>query len=197
MRTNKHEEATKMFEAMLTEAESGNRELLGGTVRLDSVPAWKGTSEHKLDGSMIHALYLAYRKATDDQKKQADSAKLSGLDLEELRGRVIDLRRCKDGTIQVLMTNGLRDGAGKPAFRSFNIHKGIVLAFAIDEGLGTTMNEAVSRAPEDEIAKLKAAKGIADRRIIADVKPKPDEDPVKAYADALEKRTKRRPKVTK
>jgi len=162
MRLRTWTEATAFVKALLEAKEAGKREL--ATVKLDSIPAWSGKpkeagKEWTPDGSEIEAIYLAYREATEEQKEQAKSAKLAGTRLERITGRLVDVRRCKDGTCQVLFTNGLRDGQGNVPFRGPNVDKGILVCLSINEGLGETVDEAIARVPADVVAKLKELKG--------------------------------------
>lgn len=161
MRFKDYKEATTFVKALLAAKESGKRELL--TARLDSVPAWSGVPKDPdkqwvPDGSEIEAVYLSYKDADDRQKEQAKPAKLAGVKLERISGRLVDVRRCKDGTCQVLFTNGLRDGQGEVPFRGPNIDKGILVCLSIGEGLGESVDEAIARVPQEMIDKLKAGK---------------------------------------
>jgi len=97
-------------------------------------------------------------EATDRQKFQATPAKMAGIKLERISGRLIDVRTCKDGTVQLLMTNGLRDGEGKIAFRGPNVDKGILCALSFGEGLGELVDEIIARVPDAMIAKLRETK---------------------------------------
>lgn len=168
MRLRTYQEATAFVKALLEAKEQGKREL--ATVKLDSVPAWTGKKTDKEwvpDGSEVEAVYLAYREATDTQKEQAKSAKLAGTRLERISGRLVDVRRCKDGTCQVLMTNGLRDGEGNVPFRGPNVDKGILVCLSINEGLGETVDEAISRVPAAMLDELKANKGKRMKKVVA------------------------------
>lgn len=157
MKFKDYKEATAFAKALAEAKAAGKRELLG--VKFDSTPAW-GTdkTEHKLDGSEVEAVYLSYMEATDRQKFQATPAKLAGVKLERISGRLIDVRTCKDGTVQLLLSNGLRDGEGKIAFRGPNVDKGILCALSFGEGLGELVDEIIARVPDEMIAKLKATK---------------------------------------
>ena len=160
MKFKDYKEATEFAKALARVKTIGAREFLG--VKMDSVPAWAPVDgkqiEHKLDGSEVEAVYLSYMEATDRQKFQATPAKMAGVKLERISGRLIDVRTCKDGTVQLLMSNGLRDGEGKIAFRGPNVDKGILCALSIGEGLGELVDEIIARVPEEMITKLKATK---------------------------------------
>jgi hypothetical protein len=153
-------EATSFVRALAEAKSAGKRELLGA--KLDSVPAWESPDgklvEHKLDGSEIEVVYLSYLPATDTQKRQATPAKLAGVKLERIAGRLVDVRKCKDGTVQVLFTNGLRDGEGKVAFRGPNVDKGILCYLAVGEGLGEPVDDIIARVPQDAIDRLRDGK---------------------------------------
>lgn len=168
MRLRTYKEAMEFVKLLLKAKEEGKREL-PSLAKLDSVPAWAGTSAHKLDGSEVEAVYLSYLPATDKQKKQADTARLAGVKLERISGRLIDVRKTKDGTVQVLFSNGLRNADGSIPFRGPNVDKGILAYLAIGEGLGEPVEDIVARVPNDLLEKLKAgkargkkSKGVAD-----------------------------------
>jgi hypothetical protein len=203
VRINKHREATKFIEQLMAELERRSvepydvrRKLAAGLVTLDSVKAWSGTSDHALDGTEAHAIYISYEKATDAQKEAAKPAKLAGVKLEEIHGRIIGLRRCKDGTIQVLFSNGLRDEQGNTPFRGPNIHKGILCALSFEEGLGVNVAEATEMVPEDELNKLRAVKdrkGLSRLSLQASTPPETEGlDHVRWYAEELERMRPRR-----
>lgn len=160
MRYRTINEATEFVRALARVKTVGAREFLG--VKMDSVPAWEAADgkaiEHKLDGAEVEAVYLSYLVADDKQKEQAKPAKLAGVKLERISGRLVDVRTCKDGTVQLLLTNGLRDGEGKVAFRGPNIDKGILCYLAIGEGLGESVDEIIARVPQDAIDRLKDGK---------------------------------------
>ena len=170
MRYRTVKEATEFVRALARVKGVGAREFLG--VKLDSVPAWEaavtGPIEHKLDGANIEVVYLSYLEATEKQKEQAMPAKLAGVKLERITGRLVDVRTCKDGTVQVLFTNGLRDGEGKVAFRGPNVDKGILCYLAIDEGIGESVEEILARVPQELVDKLKAGKGKPSKKVVGD-----------------------------
>lgn len=149
-------EATSFITELLKAKAEGKREFLGA--KLDSQPAWSGTSEHKLDGSEIEAVYLSYLPATDKQKKQAEPAKLAGVKLERISGRLIDVRKCADDTIQVLFSNGLRNADGSIPFRGPNVNKGILCYLSVNEGLGEPVDDILARVPADLLEQLRANK---------------------------------------
>ena len=157
MRYRTFEEATAFVKMLCGEKLKGNRSLM--TSKLDSVPAWGvGKTEHKLDGSEIEAVYLSYMEATDNQKEQAKPAKLAGVKLERISGRLVDVRKCADGTVQVLFTNGLRNADGSIPFRGPNVDKGILAYLSVGEGLGEPVEDIIARVPQALIDKLKATK---------------------------------------
>lgn len=161
MRYRTHVESMSFVRELNKAKKAGQREFMGA--RLDSVPAWVPNADgspivHKLDGSPIEAVYVSYLPADEKQVKQAENAKLAGMKMERISGRLVDVRECKDGTIQVLVTNGLRSGDGKVPFRSFNIDKGILAAVGFNEGLVETEEEILARIPADLLEKLKANK---------------------------------------
>ena len=166
MRFRTVEEATSFVRALAEAKGTGKRELLGA--KMDSVPAWVSQDgkpiKHKLDGSEVEVVYLSYLQPTDKQKKQASPAKLAGVRLERISGRLIDVRSCKDGTTQVLFSNGLRDGGGLVAFRGPNIDKGILAYLSVNEGIGESIDEVIARIPQALIDQLKALKGKAPKR---------------------------------
>lgn len=171
MKFKDYKEATEFVKALARIKTVGSRQFIG--LKLDSVPAWAPNQagakvEHKLDGTECEAVYLSYMEATDKQKEQALPAKLAGCKLERISGRLVDVRTCKDGTTQLLLTNGLRDGEGKVAFRGPNIDKGILCAISFDEGLGENVDDIIARVPDEMIAKLKAEKA----RLAGKKKPK-------------------------
>lgn len=168
MRLRTYKEAMEFVKLLLAAKEGGKREL-PSLAKLDSVPAWSGTSEHKLDGSEVEAVYLSYLPATEKQKKEADTARLAGVKLERISGRLIDVRQVKDGTVQVLFSNGLRNADGSIPFRGPNVDKGILCYLAVNEGLGEPVEDIIARVPNDLLEKLKAGKakgkkgkGVAD-----------------------------------
>lgn len=168
MRFRTYEEATQFIKALLQAKEDGKRKYL--TAKLDTIPAWTGTPKDPAkpwvpDGSEIEAVYLSYLKATEKAKKQASPAKLAGVRLERIAGRLVDIRQCKDGTVQVLFVSALRNGEGKPAFRGPNVDKGILAYLAVGEGLGEPVADIIARIPDVLIAKLKALKGKALRKV--------------------------------
>lgn len=151
MRFRTYEEATAFVKALLKARQDGKREHM--TARLDSVPAWSGVKKDPAapewvpDGSEVEAVYLSYMEADEKQKEEAKPAKLAGVKLERMSGRLVDVRLCKDGTCQLLLVSGLRDAAGKPAFRGPNVDKGILCYLAIGEGLGESVDEIIARVP--------------------------------------------------
>jgi len=196
MRINKFGEATEFIHGLMKEKDaSGSRLLAAGMVKLDSVPAWSGTSEHKMDGTEYEIIYLAYEEATQEQIDEAIPARIAGVPLEKFIGRIIDMRRVgKDkDTIQVLFSTGLRT---KP-FRSINVDKGCLCAISLKEGVGVTVEEATASVPDGVLAKLKAAKPFKDRsrRDFDGTKdPIGEGDPIAAYQKDL---AGRRPGVRK
>jgi hypothetical protein len=159
MRFRTYEEATAFIKGLLKAKEDGKRDFV--TAKLDSVPQWaaKGkTPEPKLDGSRIVAVYMAYRPPTERQKKAAKGAKYAGVDLQQIEGRLVDVRRVSDGTVQVLFTNGLRNEGEAIPWRGPNVDKGILCFLAVDEGLGEPIEDITKRVPEELVAKLKAMK---------------------------------------
>lgn len=165
MRLRTHKEAMEFVKLILKAKQEGQREL-PSLAKLDSVPAWSGTSEHKLDGSEVEAVYLSYLPATKKQKKQADTARLAGVRLERISGRLIDVRQCKDGTVQVLFSNGLRNADGAIPFRGPNVDKGILCYLAIGEGLGEPVDDIIARVPNDLLEKLKAGKRVSSGALL-------------------------------
>jgi len=157
MRFRTYEEATAFVKFLLDQKTEGVRAPMKATVKLDTLPAWNG-ADAICDGSEIDAVYISYRPATDKQKQQAMPAKMAGVKLERITGRLVDVRKCKDGTVQVLFTNGLRDTDGKIPYRGPNIDKGILCALSINEGLGETVEEIIKRVPEDLLKKLREYK---------------------------------------
>ena len=164
MRFRTHAEATAFIKLLVTSKIAGVRGI-PGMAELDSSPAWVTPQEGpNLDGSDINAVYLSYMPASDRQKQEAMPAKLAGVKLEIIKGRLIDVRRCQDGTSQVLFTNGLRDADGKVAYRGPNVDKGILCALAVGEELGESVNEIVARVPQELIDKLQETKeAMADK----------------------------------
>lgn len=158
MKFRTYVEATSFIKAFQIVKEGGKREMLG--VKLDSTPAWEGASPilHALDGAEIDAVYLSYLIPTDEQKQAALPAKLAGVKLERITGRLVDVRKVKDGTVQVLFTNGLRDAEGEPAYRGPNVDKGILCALSIGEGLGESVDEIIARVPQEMIDRLREGK---------------------------------------
>jgi hypothetical protein len=116
------------------------RFLLGGTVKLDSVKAWDG-DEAAVDGSEVEVVYKAYREPTARQIKEASSAKAAGVDLQVLKGRVVDIKRKEDGSVLFLVTNGLRGTDGRIPYRALNVNKGHVYGVAIGEAIGMGAEE--------------------------------------------------------
>ena len=180
MRLRTYNEATAFVKELLKAKEAGQREYL--TAKLDTIPAWSGKpkddKEWVPDGSEIEAVYLSYAEATDKQKEQAKPAKLAGVKLERISGRLVDVRRCKDGTCQVLFTNGLRDGQGSVPFRGPNIDKGILVCLSINEGLGETVDEAIARVPQAMIDKLRANKTAKSKKARTTSQKKEEQLPV-------------------
>jgi hypothetical protein len=162
MRFRTQKEATEFIKAMLKAKIDGRREYL--TAKLDSIPAWSGIPKDPdapawiPDGSEIEAVYLSYLPATEEQKEQAKPAKLAGVKLERISGRLVDVRMCADGTCQVLFVTAMRDAKGEPAFRGPNVDKGILCYLAVGEGLGEPVDDIIARVPKDLLDKLKAGK---------------------------------------
>lgn len=152
-----YKEATQFVKGWLKEE---GREIYGGLVKFDSVPAWgKAKVQHALDGSDIEAIYMSYQPADDKQKREAKPAKLSGLRTEVIKGKLIDVRRCKDGSVQVLFTNGTRLAETEgPAFRGPNVDKGILCALSVGEGLSISVEEAINRVPYKVMEDLRTRK---------------------------------------
>lgn len=167
MRLRTYKEAMEFVKLLLAAKEGGKREL-PSLAKLDSVPAWAGTSAHKLDGSEVEAVYLSYLPATDKQKKQAEPAKLAGVKLERISGRLIDVRKVKDGTVQVLFSNGLRNADGSIPFRGPNVDKGILCYLAVNEGLGEPVEDIIARVPKDLLDRLKAGKSSSKKSPVED-----------------------------
>jgi len=161
MRFRTQKEADEFIRGLLQAREAGKREFM--TAKLDSIPAWSGTpkdpaKEWVPDGSEVEAVYLSYAPATDKQKEQAKPARLAGVKLERISGRLVDVRKCQDGTTQVLFTSGLRDGQGEVPFRGPNIDKGILCYLSVGEGLGEPVEDIIARVPQALLDKLKAGK---------------------------------------
>lgn len=161
MRFRTHAEATQFVKALLAAKEGGARELMGA--RMDSVPQWVPGPDGKtplpaLDGALVEAVYISYLPATARQKEEAKGAKLSGLKLERISGRLVDVRQVSDGTCQVLLTNGLRNAGDKIPFRGPNVDKGILAAIGLNEGLVETDEEILARVPADLLERLRANK---------------------------------------
>jgi hypothetical protein len=178
MRLRTYVEATAFIKTMLKAKQDGKR-AIPGLASLDSVPAWSGVPKDPSapawvpDGSEVDAVYLSYLPATDKQKEEAKPAKLAGVKLERITGRLVDVRTCLDGTVQVLFTSGLRDAEDKPAFRGPNVDKGILCALSIGEGLGESVDEIIARVPQEMIDKLKAGKEKTKKKSKAETKVDP------------------------
>jgi hypothetical protein len=178
----------------------------GTVIKLDSVAAWNGTSEHKMDGSKARAIYLSYEEPTQLQIDQAGNARLAGVSLEEINGRIIDVKEtlsckhganlakkacssgCSEGCTLILFGTGLRDGGGKIPFRSINIDRGLLLAMALDAPLDVTVEQALASAPQEEIEKLKLAKKNRNksRNDVTLPTPVPDKTPETPVKEAKE-----------
>ena len=159
MRFRTHAEATAFVKALLEAKGQGLRELM--TADLDSVPQWKEdgkTPPPALDGSRVTAVYMAYKKPTAKQIKEAEGVELAGIEKEVIEGRLVDVREVSDGTTQVLFTNGQRNANGKIPWRGPNVDKGILCYLAIDEGLGEPVADIIARVPQEMKDRLKAMK---------------------------------------
>jgi len=159
MRFRTVEEAMAYVKGLMKAKDEGKREYLTG--RLDEVPQWSKegkTPEPKLNGSEVDLVYLAYKLPTEKQKRQARPAKSAGVRLERITGRLVDVRTCKDGTVQVLFTNGLRDAEGNIPYRGPNVDKGILCALSINEGLGEKAEDIIARVPLELLAALETGK---------------------------------------
>lgn len=127
-------------------ADGDNRSLCGDLVRLDSVKAWRRSDpdkaiEHKADGSTIEAVYKAYRKPTEKQRKEAEGAKAAGVNLKRVVGRLIDVTTLENGDVVILMTNGLRRPEKGTPFRLLNVSKGTLYGISINGSLTKSVEE--------------------------------------------------------
>lgn len=158
MRFRTHSEAKAFVKALLAAKVAGQREFM--TAKLDTVPQWQAgkTPPPALDGSRIVAVYMAYRKPTAAQKAAAEVAKVAGVELQVIDGRLVDVREVSDGTCQVLFTNGLRNEGGDVPWRGPNVDKGILCYLAVDEGLGEPVEDIIARVPQDLKDQLRAMK---------------------------------------
>ena len=130
-------EAAGFFRELLVEsAATGSRQLFGGAVKLDSVESQTG-AKHKFDGSSITLWYTAFEKPTVRQIREAEVATMMfGIDRRRYTGKLVDVRIGKDGTLYILCGGILerRDEANKgmPAFRAFNVDRGVVLSCVLN-----------------------------------------------------------------
>lgn len=146
--------------------EGVTRTIRDGDVKLDSVRAWiRSNSDtpivHAVDGSLVEAVYKAYKKPTKRQKKEAEGAKAAGFSLRRIVGRIIDVRNLepkpgeKEGDVVIMMTTALRNNSsGKVAIRTLNVSKGTLYGIAINGHLSLTDEqlEALMEAPAQPAA---------------------------------------------
>lgn len=132
---NSPQEAADFLERLHDEvALTGNREAMG--VKLDSVPSMPG-SVHRFDGSTVTVWYQSSgRTPTARQIREASAATNLGIPTGRYTGKIVDVKRARDGTVYVLCGGILerRDEAndGMPAFRAFSPSKGQVLNLSIN-----------------------------------------------------------------
>lgn len=147
---NSPQEAVEFFDRLCAELETtGGRELVGGTVKLDSVPSMPG-SIHKFDGSTVTVWYRVCAKPSARQIREATVAvQMLGMPQERHTGKLVDVKRAKDGSVFFLCGGVLerRDEAndGMPAFRAFNPSKGQVLGMTVncEAAISTSTNGSV------------------------------------------------------
>jgi hypothetical protein len=161
-----HTACFKVLEQILQAAEASGYTRLatynpGESVLFDSnpapgyVPGVKGKKETgkeyvpNADGTHINLYYVAGKEPTDKQKVRAQRAAKMGVDLNNLDGRLIGIRRCANGNIQVqfvVRNRDDRDADGKITEKitidsvsvSANPAKGggVIVAMALDQSLG-------------------------------------------------------------
>lgn len=95
------------------------------------------------DGSYIEGIYFAYKKPTKEAVAAAADTKNLGVSLSLFRGKLIAVKPTDYGC-QVQHTHELRKGSGilpHLAFRSMAIGRGMLVAIAIDEPVGTVCTD--------------------------------------------------------
>jgi hypothetical protein len=141
-------------------------------------------------------VYIAYLDPTAEQVEAARPAKMAGVALQVIVGRLVDVRECSDGTVQVLFTNGLRDEGGDIPWRGPNVDKGILCALSVNEGLNETPEESIARVPEELKLRLKELKA---RRRKKSRTAKPSTEPtvvtVSAASNVVDDATPNRPQI--
>jgi len=123
-------------------AGGANRILDHGSIKLDSIIAWAGRSDHALDGSAVEAVYFEGHDSDEAQIAQAIPATQAGVERCRIIGRLIDLRITQAGSGLCLCTSGLRT----TPFRALSTRVGTLVAIAFDCSLGVTVREACAIA---------------------------------------------------
>ena len=164
IKINTPQEAVEFFDNLRLELEAtASRNLMGGKVRLDAVPSMPG-SVHRFDGSTVTVWYKSGAKATERQLREAAVAvELMGMPRERYTGKLLDIKRGKDGSVYFLCGGVLerRDEAnnGMPAFRAFNPSKGQVLSMVINTEVAVTQSVSIARFPVQ--AGVRSSNGVA------------------------------------
>ena len=138
-------EAVEFIERLARERDASrgaNRFLEHGLIKLDSVIAWAGRSDHALDGSTVEVVYFEGHDSDEAQIAQALPATQAGVERCRIIGRLVDLRMTQAGSGLCLCTSGLRT----TPYRALSTRVGKVVAIAFDCSLGVTVREACAIA---------------------------------------------------
>jgi hypothetical protein len=135
---------------------TGKRELFfgNGLALTDSVPKYtndkktvvrRKPTDPKLpvrlpDGSDIELYYVSFNEPTDEQKAAAANAIANGVDPRFIKGKLCDVTFAKEGHAIMLVTNSNRvNPDGGPSYRVVSLKTGVVVAMAVNRGLGISM----------------------------------------------------------
>lgn len=124
-------EAARMFEIWRTELDTRAdlRAVEDGQVKLDSVPSTHG-AVHAMDGSLVEVWYRATKAPTSRAIAEARRATEEfGLPRQLYSGRLIDIKRGRDGTVFFMVKAVQREGAG---YRCFSPSKGQLIEMTIN-----------------------------------------------------------------
>ncbi|MDX6768944.1 MAG: hypothetical protein SF051_05385 [Elusimicrobiota bacterium] len=144
-------EAVRMFEVWCRELEAspGRRAVEGGDIRLDSVPSARG-AEHRMNGSVVEAWYKAANPPSERALREAAAATRElQLPRQRYSGRLIDIKRARDGTVYFLLRAVERrdeSNNGMPAYRAINPSKGTLISLCINPAQAAESNHRAARS---------------------------------------------------
>ena len=173
-----HKQCWAVLDSILKAFEAGGYNRLvpygqGGSVMMDSnpapmyVPGVKGKKETGVEytpnanGTPINIYFVDKDPATEKQLIGANYAKKCGADLRDHHGRIVSMRRCKNGNIQLMYIDYMRDDVtGKiitdkialgsisvnesPVVKDGKQNSSIIVAMAFDQTIGLPLYQLKS-----------------------------------------------------